>query len=117
MRTKAPDPSTVRSTVIRLRVTEAEVELFKRKARGAGCKSVSEYIRLRCIDGIGTKGIPIIIYEPTLKSGDLFFNSEVVNDLEKFKSESDVILANRFDADVIGDITDKVYTRDLFRRD
>lgn len=41
-------------TVIRLRVTEAEVELFKRKAREAGCKSVSEYIRLRCIDGIGT---------------------------------------------------------------
>ena len=54
MRTKTPDPSTVRSTVIRLRVTEAEVELFKRKAREAGCKSVSEYIRLRCIDGIGT---------------------------------------------------------------
>lgn len=54
MRTKAPDPSTVRSTVIRLWVTEAEVELFKRKAREAGCKSVSEYIRLRCIDGIGT---------------------------------------------------------------
>jgi len=54
MRTKAPDPSTVRSTVIRLRVTEAEVELFKRKAREAGCKSVSEYIRLRCIDGVGT---------------------------------------------------------------
>ena len=48
MRTKAPDPSTVRSTVIRLRVTEAEVELFKRKAREAGCKSVSEYIRLKC---------------------------------------------------------------------
>ncbi len=54
MRTKAPDPSTVRSTVIRLRVTEVEAELFKRKAREAGCKSVSEYIRLRCIDGIGT---------------------------------------------------------------
>ena len=54
MRTKTPDPSTIRSTVIRLRVTEAEVELFKRKAREAGCKSVSEYIRLRCIDGIGT---------------------------------------------------------------
>ena len=54
MRTKTPDPSTVCSTAIRLRVTEAEVELFKRKAREAGCKSVSEYIRLRCIDGIGT---------------------------------------------------------------
>ena len=44
MRTKAPDPSTVRSTVIRLRVTETEAELFKRKDREAGCKSVSEYI-------------------------------------------------------------------------
>lgn len=47
-------PSTVKNHVIRLRVTEAEVELFKRKAREAGCKSVSEYIRVRCIDGIGT---------------------------------------------------------------
>ena len=54
MRTKTPDPSTVRSTVICLRVTEAEVELFKRKAREAGCKSVREYIRIRCIDGIRT---------------------------------------------------------------
>lgn len=54
MRTKSHDPSTVKSTVIRLRVTEAEAELFKRKAREAGCKSVSEYIRLKCIDGIGT---------------------------------------------------------------
>lgn len=51
MRTKTPDPSLVRSTVIRLQVTEAEVELFKRKSREAGCKSVSEYIR---VDGIGT---------------------------------------------------------------
>ena len=54
MRTKTPDQSSVRSTVIRLRVTEAEVELFKIKAREAGCKSVSEYISIRCIDGIGT---------------------------------------------------------------
>lgn len=50
MRTKTPDSSTVRSTVIRLRVTEAEAQLFKAKAKEAGCKTVSEYIRMRCIN-------------------------------------------------------------------
>ena len=50
MRPKSHDPSTVKSTVIRLRVTQAEAELFKTKAREAGCKTVSEYIRVRCIN-------------------------------------------------------------------
>lgn len=122
-------PQTMIGAVVQSNTVRKEFiaeQILKQKPKTVGVyrltmKSNSDNFRASAIQDvmkyIKSKGIPMIIYEPTLEDGSTFFDCVVVNNIERFKAESDVIVANRYDNSILGDVADKVYTRDLFTRD
>ncbi len=122
-------PQTMIGAVVKYNTVRKEFIADQIIAKGPGTvgvfrltmKSNSDNFRFSAIQGVMTrikaKGIRIIVFEPTIKDGSEFNGSEVINDLKRFKQESDVILANRYDEALLEDVAEKVYTRDIMHRD